>query len=53
MNALTIAVLLMACYGPLLVGLARQWSTDPDMSHGFFVLPVAAYIVWTRRAESR
>jgi exosortase len=46
-----VAVLLLACYAPLLAGLARQWSTDPDMSHGFLVLPVAAFVVWRRRAE--
>jgi exosortase len=45
------AALLIACYGPVLAGLARQWATDPDMSHGFLVLPVAACIVWRRRAE--
>jgi exosortase len=44
--------LLLACYAPLLAGLVRQWSTDPDMSHGFFVLPVVAYVVW-RRTELR
>jgi len=44
-------LLLIAVYAPLLAGLARQWSTDPDMSHGFFVLPVVAFIVWRRRAE--
>jgi exosortase len=43
--------LLIACYGPLLAGLARQWATDPDMSHGFFVLPVVAFVVWRRRGE--
>lgn len=45
------AFLLIACYGPLLAGLARQWIADPDMSHGFFVLPVVAFVVWRRRAE--
>jgi exosortase len=43
--------LLLACYAPLLAGLARQWASDEDMSHGFFVLPVVAYLVWRRRAE--
>lgn len=51
MNALLTAVLLIACYAPLLAGLARQWATDPDMSHGFFVLPVAAFVVWQRRHD--
>src|ERR1700728_2509967 len=43
--------LLFVCYAPLLTGLARQWSTDQDASHGFFVLRVVAYVVWRRRAE--
>jgi exosortase len=51
MAAQVTAALLIACYGPLLAGLARQWMADPDMSHGFFVLPVTAFIVWRRRAE--
>jgi exosortase D (VPLPA-CTERM-specific) len=46
-----LGLLLIGVYGPLLAGLARQWSTDPDMSHGFFVLPVVAFVVWRRRAE--
>lgn len=43
--------ILVACYAPLLAGLVRQWVTDPDMSHGLLVLPVAGYVVWRRRAE--
>ena len=44
-------LLLIIVYAPLLAGLARQWATDPDMSHGFFVLPVVALVVWRRRGE--
>jgi exosortase len=44
-------VLLIACYAPLLWGLARQWATAEDMSHGFFVPIVAGAIAWRRRAE--
>jgi exosortase len=51
MTTLITALLLIACYGPLLAGLARQWATDSDMSHGFLVLPVVAFVVWRRRAE--
>ena len=46
-----LGILLIVCYATLLAGLVRQWSTDPDMSHGFFVLPVAGFAVWRRRAE--
>jgi exosortase len=45
------AVLLVACYAPVLYGLVRQWATDEDMGHGFFVPLVAGYIAWQRRAE--
>lgn len=42
-------VLLIAAYFPILVKLVNQWSTDDDVSHGFFVPLVAGYIAWTRR----
>ena len=45
------AALAVACYAPVLLALVRQWGDDPDMSHGFFVPVVAAYIVWQRREE--
>ncbi len=48
---LWLGLLLIAVYAPLLAGLARQWSTDPDMSHGFLVLPVVAFIIWRRRED--
>ncbi len=44
-------VLLMVCYAPLLYGLGKQWASDEDMSHGFFVPLVAGYIAWRRRPE--
>lgn len=43
--------LLIACYAPVLYGLVRQWATDEDVGHGFFVPVVAAYIVWKRRGQ--
>ncbi len=43
--------LLLACYAPVLSGLVRQWATDEDVGHGFFVPLVAGYIVWTRRGQ--
>ena len=44
-------ILLIACYAPLLYGLVRQWTSDEDMSHGFFVPLVAGFIAWRRRSE--
>lgn len=43
--------LLIICYFPVLKHLVGQWSTDEDVSHGFFVPVVAAYIAWQRRDE--
>ncbi len=43
--------LLIACYAPILLGLVRQWATDEDVDHGFFVPLVAGYIVWNRRGQ--
>jgi len=45
------AGLLILCYAPVLYGLVRQWLTDPDVGHGFFVPAVAGFIAWRRREE--
>jgi hypothetical protein len=44
-------VLLTASYAPVFVHLVRQWNNDPDMSHGFFVPLVSAFMIWQRREE--
>lgn len=51
--ALLVGALLIACYAPVLWSLVRQWSTDDDMGHGFFVPVVAGYLVWQRRERLR
>lgn len=43
--------LLTASYAGVFAHLVRQWDRDPDMSHGFFVPLVSAFIIWQRRAE--
>src|ERR1700730_8257488 len=43
--------LLVACYAPVLFGLVRQWTTDADVGHGFFVPVIAGYIAWKRRGQ--
>ena len=37
-------------YADVIPALVRQWAADPDYSHGFFVVPLAAFFVWERRA---
>ncbi|HEX4165957.1 MAG TPA: exosortase/archaeosortase family protein [Bryobacteraceae bacterium] len=43
--------LLLICYAPILYRMAVQWATDENMSHGFFVPVVAAFVAWQRRDE--
>src|ERR1700676_3618407 len=43
--------LLTLAYFPVLRHLVEQWSADEDFSHGFFVPPVASFIVWQRRHQ--
>jgi exosortase len=46
--ALAIAIALM--YAGMWTGLVAQWSADDNYSHGFFVVPLALYFAWERRA---
>jgi exosortase len=36
---------------PTITGLVRAWETQPDYSHGYFVVPFAAYLLWARRDQ--
>src|ERR1700691_1898884 len=45
------ALALLACYASTLRGMVSQWWTDQDMSHGFAVPLVIAWIVWRERAR--
>lgn len=40
--------LLGLTYAPNIVELSRVWSQDENYTHGFLVLPIAAYILWQR-----
>lgn len=44
-----LAVGVVWLYADILAGLVRQWDTDENYSHGFFVLPLALYFIWERR----
>jgi exosortase len=45
------ALTLLLCYASTLRGMFNQWWTDEDMSHGFAVPLVIAWIVWRERAR--
>src|SRR5687768_2560880 len=44
-----LGVALAWVYGGVVSGLVRQWSTDDNYSHGFFVIPLALFFAWERR----
>jgi len=51
--AMALSAGVLALYSGVLLGLARQWATDDNYSHGFFVLPLAVFFAWERRAALR
>ena len=40
---------LLLVYWSVIRGLVDAWSTDDNYSHGFFIVPLAAYFAWERR----
>ena len=36
-------------YWPVLAKLVHDWATDDNYSHGFFIVPLAAFFAWERR----
>jgi exosortase len=51
--ACVLAAALVWLYGGILSSLARQWASDDNYSHGFFVAPLAAFFAWERREALR
>jgi exosortase len=49
--AVLTALALLICYASTIRGMFNQWWTDEDMSHGFAVPLVIAWIVWRERAR--
>lgn len=45
------AFLLAILFFPVIRVMVKEWIDDESMGHGFFVVPVAAYVVWQRRDE--
>ena len=36
---------------PVLSSLVTLWSNSDDYSHGFFIIPISIYIVWTKKEK--
>lgn len=44
-----IAAGILLAYWSVIAGLVQTWSTDDNYSHGFFIVPIAAYFAWQQR----
>ena len=42
---------LLLAYWTVMTGLVDAWSNDDNYSHGFFIVPLAGYFAWERRAR--
>lgn len=45
----TAAVAILGAYAPVVAGMAGEWAEFPNLSHGFAIPLIAAYLIWTRR----
>ena len=50
---LALAAGALALYAPLVPGLVHEWAEFPNLSHGFAIPFIAAYLVWSRRDQLR
>lgn len=45
-----VAAAIAVVYTPIISSLVRQWASDENYSHGFLIVPFAAWFVWQQRA---
>src|SRR5215510_944441 len=48
--AAVVAAATLVVYGHVCASLVRQWASDENASHGFLIVPFAAYFAWRDRA---
>src|SRR5262245_40585450 len=50
-TALACLAAIVWLYRDVLSSLVRQWASDDNYSHGFFIVPLAIYFGWERRTQ--
>ena len=50
-QAALLGTAVMILYWPVIVELVRDWFTQADYSHGFFVPLFSAYLIWRRKQD--
>src|SRR5579862_5860916 len=48
-TAAFLVALIVWAYWPTLIELVHIWDSSPDYSHGYLVVPLAAWFLWRRR----
>jgi exosortase len=51
--ACVLAAVVLWMYGGVVSSLVKQWASDDNYSHGFFVVPLALFFAWERRDALR
>src|SRR4051794_23994757 len=46
------AIILAWAYWPTLVSVTTAWLSNPDYTHGFFVIPISLWLLWLRREHA-
>ncbi len=46
-----LSILFLILYSPTFHMFIYDWRTDDNYSHGFLVLPIVGYLVWTKRTK--
>jgi len=44
-----LSILIVLLFAPVILKLINVWMNQEDYSHGFFVIPIAIFIVWAKR----
>jgi exosortase len=51
LQSLTLLSLTVWLYASIFTGMVRQWSEDPNYSHGFLVVPFSLFVFWRSRSR--
>lgn len=46
-----LSIFVTVLFAPIILELIKNWSTNDDYSHGFFVIPISLYMVWRKRQK--
>lgn len=48
-----LTLLFAAVFAPFMISMVQAWNERPDASHGWFIIPIAGYLIWKRKDDVR